>query len=208
METIAKLHTLLTPITAGKLSKDIESRVVDLLSRCWDQFEGSHDTKMTPEKVMRAGDIEWNPPHLSFNIPRHGAVVLGSKREELHRWSVDIDRKTAQWISNGYRNLVPNARSLDVKAIAASVCEAIRVGAEGTHDLHSTDAIVWDGHDVVTVRQGILIPNNAVAQTIAGRRRRFRNYLTQGMKALGWDLIKITPALKFKRGVQQQPETR
>jgi hypothetical protein len=59
--------------------------------------------------------------------------------------------------------------------------------------------VVWHGSDHVSIKQGALIPRDGYQQTIAGRRRRFRNELMKGMTTFGWRLVSAQRSMKFEK---------
>jgi hypothetical protein len=69
--------------------------LADFLAAAWEQLNGFDAEGMAAEKLDRIEQVEWNPPRLTFVIERHGGTVMGSTRAELHGWSIDIDRGTA-----------------------------------------------------------------------------------------------------------------
>jgi hypothetical protein len=150
-------------------------------------------------KLRRLEDLSWNPPVLSFTIERHGATVLGSTRGELHKWTVNPGLATAHCISGGYRQLMPTAPKLDVQSIAARVCDAVQQGPASNCDLVKKGIVVWHGSDHVSIKHGALVPSDGYQQTVAGRRRRFRNELTSRMNTLGWQLVSVQQTINFKK---------
>ena len=84
-------------------------------------LSGSAEGGMTAAKVWRCEDLSWTPPILSFQIERHGGVVLGSKRAEMQTWTIDVTQATATLAYTGRRQLLPNDPPLDVRRIAAQV---------------------------------------------------------------------------------------
>jgi hypothetical protein len=124
--SICALLNELQSIPAGAISGDVHDKVVRLLVNTWPELKGADETSMKSWKVSRAENLCWNPPFLSFTIERHGAFVLGSKRADLHEWEINMETLTASHQEGRYRQLIPNSPRLDLKAIAAGVCEARR----------------------------------------------------------------------------------
>jgi hypothetical protein len=202
MITIQELSTLLRSTPVGRVPAETRVLVLKMLGACWTEFAGSTESKMAYWKAVReegADDLVWDPPILSFTVERHGAMVLGSSRAEKQEWRFDLEHKTAQHCTAGFRQMRPSAPRLNVKPVAARVCEAVRQGPNANSDLVSQGIIVWKG-DHVLVRHGELIPNNGYHQmTISGRRKRFRTELKSLMAALGWELVDVGRVLTFKR---------
>ena len=96
MNTIKELTALLQDIPSGPLKSETRAQVLDMLSDCWAEFDGSADSKMESYKIERDGgakDLGWEPPVLTFVIVRHGGTVLGSTRGEKQHWSVNLKIK-------------------------------------------------------------------------------------------------------------------
>jgi hypothetical protein len=51
----------------------------------------------------------------------------------------------------------------------------------------------------VRIKLSVLIPVDGPKETVRGRRERFRTAIEKAMNAIGWELIAIIPALKFKK---------
>ena len=64
--------------------------------------------------IDRMEKVEWVPPVLRFQIERHGATVKGSSRAELHEWTIDLCKATAECVSKGSRQIIPMAPRLNV----------------------------------------------------------------------------------------------
>ena len=158
-------------------------RLVQLLSSCWHEFDGSSETKMRSRKLCgRVEEPQWHPPILSFCIERHGATVMGSKRASLYEWSVNLENHTASIVGKRKRQLRPNAKPLDVKAIAKTLADAV---ISGRADERLT--ILNDGR--VKIEIGRAIPETN-ARTTAARRKRFRRELSALLEPHDWDEVR------------------
>jgi hypothetical protein len=186
-------------IPGGLIGPKMHEEVMKLLACCWPELKGAAGTSMTAEKLHRAEDLSWDPPVLTFTIERHGATVLGSTRAELQEWAIDLKRGTARVSSRGYRQLTSRTKSLDVKPIAAMVCDAVKGGRTSDSELVKSGILLWKGDNHVSVRHGALIPNEGFQQATAGRRRRFRHEVTQLMRQIGWELIALKQRMEFKK---------
>jgi hypothetical protein len=182
------------PIEAGACDK-----IINLLAACWSELKGANDTSMAAWKLHRAEDLSWNPPVLSFMIERHGATVLGSSRAELHEWTVNLDLETAGCAEGRYRQLRPTAPRLNVKPIVARVCDAVQQGPAATCELVKDGIVVWNGDNRLSIKHGALIPGGGYEQTVAGRRRRFRNELECRMKDIGWEFVDVKRTMEFRK---------
>jgi hypothetical protein len=158
------------------------NRLVQLLSSCWDEFDGSSETSMKWDKLWRIEHPEWSPPILSFSIERHSQTVMGSKRASLHDWSVDLENRTVSIVRTRQRQLRPNAKRLDVKAIAEAVADLI---ISGRSDERIN--VMRDGR--VKIEIGRIIEETN-AQTTLARRRRFRRELTALLEPHGWEEVR------------------
>jgi hypothetical protein len=56
-----------------------------------------------------------------------------------------------------------------------------------------------NGDDEVLIKHGALVSGDGHQQTVAGRRRRFRNELIEGLKALGWEYVDVKRCMRFRR---------
>jgi hypothetical protein len=199
LPSVQALLDELNSAAQGAIRGAARDKIIGLLADCWQDLEGAEETSMKDFKLERLEDLSWNPPVLSFTIERHGAKVLGSKRGELHKWTVNPGLATAHCISGGYRQLIPTAPKLDVQSIAARVCDAVQQGPASNCDLVKKGIVVWHGSDRVSIMHGTLIPSDGYKQTIAGRRRRFRNDLENRMKTLGWKLSSVQRTMEFRK---------
>lgn len=196
---IRKLNSFLSGVAAGEIPASIKGDLFELVVAGWQEFSGSNDTSMCAWKILRdegPKEITWNPPYLSFVIERHGGTVLGSTLAERQLWTLDLERETAEHLQIGYRQLLPNAPRLNVKAVADDVCRAVQKGPIST--LASTGVLVWKSDDELTVFHGRII-GGGYQQTISGRRKRFRAELQTRMNLIGWELVSLGRGLTFKK---------
>ena len=201
-DSLSALLKELESITPGPISGSDRQRILSLLEKSWHQLRGADETSMEPWKIGRAEGLRWNPPVLSFTIERHGATVRGSTRAELQDWIVDLKEGTARCMQGRYRQLTPTSPRLDVKPIAASVCEAVQQGKGSQSDLVRDGIIVWKGDDEVWINHGRLILGSGYEQTVASRRRRFRKELTDRMKSLGWNFVGVQRSMIFEKATR------
>lgn len=178
MPTINDLKRYLNQ-NAARLNVN-SAKLVALLEACWDSFAGGKDTGMESRKLKRASAFEWTRPILSFRIERHGGTVYGSTRVNIQLWSVDLARKCASPQVVGFRQLKAPSARLDVHSLAAATAASI-VASENARSLN------WiEPHRVVCVLVGNLIPSEGPKQTLAGRRKKFREELTKILTGFGW----------------------
>jgi len=156
--------------------------LIALLAAVWPSLDGADDEAMGSWKLHRMEGPEWRPPLLTFSIERHGAVVLGGTRADLQRWTVNLDTLTASVEVAGHRQLRPLAPRLNVAPLVAEIVELVAAGVED-------DRLGWSpDRQTVRVRIGKIIPADGFAQTVAGRRKRFRDKLRAAMAASGWSV--------------------
>lgn len=156
------------PITSAETLREVTQR----LACAWDSLDGADMTSMDGFKLQgRMERVAWAPPNLEFVIERHGRTMNGSSRADLHRWRVNAEAATASYAEIGYRQIEPNAPRLNVKPMAADVARAI---VEGRKD----DRLKWLPDGSVRLLIGWVIDgDSACKQTVAGRRRRFKEAL-------------------------------
>ena len=164
--------------------EDVRS-VQQLLVDCWEEFSNSDAEGMTAYKLSgRMENVQWDPPHLTFEIERHGATVMGSSRAAVHQWVLDLSNRTAHCEEVGHRQLTPMAKRLDVKPMAREVADLI---ISRRHD----DRLKWNEDGTVTVHIGRILPeSSAVPQTLTARRKRFRRALEDLVAAAGWGTVR------------------
>ena len=163
-------------------------------------MDGGTACSTTSEKIRdRAENLQWNQPFLNFTLERHGPTVLGSGRAPLHEWHLHLETATATCDLGRYRQLSPTAAKMDVKPLVAEVRAAVRQGPASQCELTKSGVVLWKTDDEVWILHGKLIPNDGYAQTIAGRRRRFRKQLTEQMRADGWNLAEVRRAMIFRK---------
>jgi hypothetical protein len=192
----AQLKTFLKDLPPGPIADEHRSKVIGLLSDCWSELDGSEETKMAAYKLSRAESLIWEPPLLTFIIERHGATVGGSSRAELQHWEVNVNAGTASRGHSKRRQLYRMGPRLNVQPIVQSVIDALRSG-----ESLANGALIRDTDDQLRIKHGILIPGDGPKETVAGRRRRFRDAMERAMRAIGWELVVTNPVLKFKKSV-------
>jgi hypothetical protein len=178
---LSKLREYLCELPAGMI--DDKSRLIALLSECWDDFEGASAEATSVEKLRRAESVDWNPPLLTFVIERHGGTVQGSTRAQLHRWTIDLNRITASCDpSYSSRQLYSRDAPLRIEPLVSEVTEHI-IGR------HESEKLKWlsDGSTVrILVTKFI---NGQFQQTEQSRRQRFRKALDRRLQAAGWTKV-------------------
>ena len=85
-----------------------------VLVNCGDRLAASDDTSMEDYKLGdRTEDLSWNPPHLTFNLERHGGVALGGKVAEVHSWR--------QLVAQKQTPALPNSNSLRWRSLFSPI---------------------------------------------------------------------------------------
>ena len=164
--------------------------LVLLLSSGWTKLK-EHDAEgMDAEKLLgRLEDPRWNPPELTFTIERHGGTVMGSSRAERHLWTLSSDNWQLRCAVIGYRQIRPRQAKVDVLHLAREFASLIR-------QRQQDERLRWMPSGEVEVMIGKLFPTgSAVSQTLAGRRKRFREGLGHFLQEMGWEQVRPN---KFK----------
>ncbi len=83
MDELEQLRTFLAGVPAGGYEGN--EQLEGLLARAWHLLQGGGDEDMAGYKIIdRPEGLRWEPPHLRFEIERHGAMVAGgSSRAEI-----------------------------------------------------------------------------------------------------------------------------
>jgi hypothetical protein len=175
---LQQLNDYLATIPSGPVPDpgDLER----LIAACWHEFKGDYGG-MTGQKLLgRMEEVVWQPPVLSFTVERHGGTVQGSSRATLQEWRLDLDRKTAWCEERRFRQVRGRQPRLDVRALAEEVASLIL--------RHQGDGrLRWYEDGRVRVLIGKVFPDgSAVAQTLVGRRKRFRQALREWLAVEGW----------------------
>lgn len=151
------------------------------LNASWSAFEGNEVEGMSPDKLIgRIERVEWLPPVLTFVIERHGRTCLGSTRADLHRWTLDLEARTAIFEKIGHRQLRPTAPRLDIRRLAQEIAGKI-VREQVDKRLR------WHPDGTVRVLLSAIFPvGSGYKQTVEGRRKRFKEELIVVLEGSGW----------------------
>lgn len=157
------------------------TKLAEMLAAHWEEFGGSDENSMEGYKLFQRMEyVSWSPPLLEFVIERHGSVVKGSTRAELHHWQVNLDSMTASIIKRSQRQLIPTAASIDVKPIAKNL-------ATDLLKLKNSEILKWKSDNEVKVEFAkIFKSDSGNKQTVAGRRKRCRGELEKIVEDHGW----------------------
>jgi hypothetical protein len=199
--TIETMVGVLSGVPAGAIPASMRNELFKLVAASWHEFAGSDETSMGAWKILRdegPWDVSWIPPCLSFTIERHGGTVLGSSRAEKQRWTLNLEKRTADHVQTGFRQLRPNAPKLDVKSLADEVCNAVQEGPSSPSRFISDRIVVWKNDDEVIVFHGKIV-GGAYQRTVSGRRRRFRADLETKMAVIGWEFVSAGRGLTFRK---------
>jgi hypothetical protein len=142
---------------------------------------------MEPYKLDRAEHLDWAAPVLSFEIARHGATVLGSTREHLYSWHINVADKTATLEKGTFRLVRPSAAKLskdEILEIVRRVCEHVQNGPAAPEIF-----LTWKSETEILIKPAALIAADGFKQTLAGRRKRVRSILIDEMKTIGWVVV-------------------
>jgi hypothetical protein len=182
-DNISKFKSYLRTIPKGLLSKAHTEQAKQHLTDCWEDLDGSDYTSMSIFKLHRIEEVEFIPPAtLEFKIERHGQTVLNSVYADLHKWTIELEERSA-WCDERFGRRVVGKRDkpLKVKPIAEDVAQWIIGGNTQTEKLE------WKSDTKVKVRIGEVIPTTN-AETTTARRKRFRKALEEKLTLYGWKM--------------------
>jgi len=180
---LQQLKRLLHPVPSGLLAKGIAGEVESLMIRLWGHLGGSEAESTTADKLSgRIEEIRWEPPHVTFQIERHGGTVMGSSRAEIHEWIVNLDTAEANCSAGRFRQIRPRNPALDVKPLLETIVREIQAGVISPN-------LKWFGAERVKVIIGKLVPADCPEQTLLGRRKRFKKVLEPRLAQLGWQRL-------------------
>lgn len=178
-----KLIEYLATVPQGKISNT--ATLESLLFNHWEEFKGSDLESTESNKLVgRMEEVYWTPPLLTFKIERHGGIVMGSSRAELHKWTLNLESKTAECKTGGYRQLKKREPNLNVKKIAEEIVPIII-------KRKSDGRLKWYDNGTVRILIGEIIPtHSAVQPTVAYRRKRFRKVMDELLDNSGWNKVR------------------
>jgi hypothetical protein len=200
-QDLSELKHLLRRLPPGDIPEALREEIIGRLQNCWHEFSGSRKTNMKMDKLPRAKELVWRPPSLCFKIARHGGTVLGSTREPIHHWEVNLEEKTAHQTTTGFRQLHPTAPRLseaEMTAIARRVCDTVQAGPGSNLklDVH----LIWIDEAEFRIRPSSLVPADGFRQTVEGRRRRMKVILQREIEANGFVFVGGSGAwLRFRK---------
>ncbi len=179
MSAIDDLRTYLDGLKPGDVQD--AGQLSQLLSEAWPDFSGSDEESTWPSKIVgRMEEVKWTPPVLKFAIERHGGTAMGSTRASLHDWTIDVEQRTALMENTRYRQLQRRNPPLHVKPLAKDIADLIING-------RNHPALQWsDNRREVYLQVGEVIPADCPAQTLTGRRKRFKDELIRCLASAGW----------------------
>lgn len=151
-----------------------------LLKKAWPEIPGSGDQSTWPSKINYIEGADWNPPLLTFEIPRHGALMNGGTRTSIHHWQVNVKTPSAKIERSTYKQTEPMAKPVRMKPVALEIAAIVRSGADD-------ERIVWETDDRsrVHVVMSRIIPSG-YKQTTASRKTKFIAYFEAELAANGW----------------------
>lgn len=171
------LHEYLRSLSPGQVPD--EDHLINLLREAWPNIEGNDLERMGIEKLGRAYEFDWQPSMLTFNIERHGAIVVGgSSRAERQRWEVDVKRRTATVETRGYAQVRPRSPVFKTGPVAAELTDAIV-------NRRNDPRLRWSKAGKVQVRMKEVLPAGP-KETTEGRQKRLNSDLQERLAPLGW----------------------
>ncbi len=174
-----QLLEYLVSIQTGPVSDT--AKLEDLLAACWDEFADSEAEGMEAYKLhSRMDNVHWDSPVLTFVIERHGGTVLGSSKAERHKWTLNMDTRTASCEYLGHRQVRPMQPRLDIRPVAEEIVQLII-------DHQEDERLKWNNDGSVRVQIGKILPKgSAIKPTLHGRRSRFRQTVDELLRNAGW----------------------
>src|SRR4051812_32729581 len=97
------LRKKLAGTPTGRIAETNE--ITRLLGRCWQELECPHDMIMCSYVVYRMEDAWWDPPLLSFLVPRYRSPITRNTMPEMQEWTVNLDAATATMMGSDRRLL-------------------------------------------------------------------------------------------------------
>lgn len=140
------------------------------------------ETAMWNWKLRRIEQAAWKPPLLTFDIERHGGLVLGGTRAEVQTWEVNVSTGQAQLMAERHRQIYPMAARVTIPPLVEEVVALVLSGEDNERLQWSSDRAT------VRVRVGAIPPLTiGYAPTTSGRRKRFSALLQGRMAEIGWE---------------------
>ena len=175
-----------------------EDALLPLLVEAWPELQGCELCAMHAGKLSRACRFEWEPPILSFEIERHGAMLAGgSSRAERQVWHVDVEKAVADTIVVGYVQVEKRSPVFKTGPVAEELAEAII-------NCRNDPRLQWSKTGKVQVRTDKVLPAGR-KQTTEGRRKRLNRDLEKRLAPLGWSRGRTgwwVPPNDSKRGTE------
>ena len=182
VESLEELLDILGPssktINPGEKLFD---QVIGLLGACWSMFDGSNRTKMDGGKLYRAEKLSWNPPLLSFEIERHGAMFYGSTRAEVQDWEVNLEKKDVIIWNTRRIQKYPAQERVNFQKTAAELAKIMKARKPDRRIKYHKDGRV-------RVFASKVFPES-FDQTNANRSRRLREELRKILEPEGWSFL-------------------
>lgn len=179
---IDKLIAYLKNVPPGEITGDNLKNVFSMLCDCWDQLDGSNDTSMNAYKLDRATAFKFFPPHkITFEIERHGAVMMGSIYAEIQGWIVELENKKA------YPGGVSRKKAICERDANMDVCKLAEGIANDIINRNlSSQYLQWKTNNKVHVIKICDIIPHTKKQTTQNRRKKFRDKLEELISKHGW----------------------
>lgn len=198
------LRRKLQSLQPGQVGGGDQSEIGRLLAEVWGDLAGSDQGGMVGSKLEgRTENMSWQPPHVCFDIERHGPTVHGSTRAKVQRWKVNVDTGEAMLERQPSRQKYPRAAGVRIRPLAKEVADAI-VGDQ------DHPAVTRLGQDRVRVQfteiESLLEPSqrSRSIMTQEDRRRRFYWALTKLLKEQGWEVESTAGGYIFRPALTQR----
>jgi hypothetical protein len=152
---------------------------------------GLESTQVADYKLPRAENLRFvNQDKIVFSIERHGAAALSSAYGEIQDWEIDLSSDTASRSEGGRRRINPTVAPF-TKHDAADLANRVFTNIENQKDDGGGIKFLSDGRVAILI--GHYVPDSGPAQSVAGRRKRFRSALKEEAERRGWRVAKKAP---------------
>ncbi|TWU09891.1 hypothetical protein [Allorhodopirellula heiligendammensis] len=171
-------HRLTDEVLRGMTKQQAKEHVITN----WEDLSGSSEEGMAQYKLHgRMDKISWNSPILTFSIERHGGLVMGSSRADVHYWKVNLKECTAEIERKSYRQIDKMAPRVRIAPIVDEIVAALLSGS-------TDERIEWkeNGEAHVLTSKQLFPGSSGYSETVGGRRRNFRDKLKTRLAEVGW----------------------
>ena len=123
---------------------------------------------------------------------------MGSTRAERQKWIIDVEKRTAQSVTVGYRQLTPRAPRFKAEPVAQIFVDVICQRSP----IPPGWKLTWISDDEIRVVVRSLLPDPyGFKTTLEGQAKRLRKCLIEAMAKKGWRVTSTSGGyLRLRRG--------